>query len=465
MTTRTAAPAALVTDEVRSGAGIRLLALAAGFVMSIVDTTVINIAGADIQRRLDLSLAGLTWVVDGYTLTFASLLLLAGAMANRYGAKTIYLVGTAVFVAASACCGLATSGTVLIVGRLLQGIGAAACMPSSLALLANSFPNPQQRARMVGLWSSIISASAAVGPVIGGLLVGSVGWRGIFLLNLPIGLFGLGLTAKLIKPIPGRENRPALFNHVLTIAFLAMASFVLINGHSYGWASTPILVVGAMAAASLVVFLYQERRVVEPVLPGALFRRARFSATNGISFLLNFGLFGMIYMLGLFFQNGRGAGPIAAGFQMLPLWGVFVVGNLLFTRITGRAGTRQPLMVGLAVAGFAAIALTAVSESTPYWVLGVLMAVTSLGVGVAVPAMTTSLVEAAGRENANVAGATLNATRQIGTLMGVAVVGLVMSASAGWYRSASISFLIAAGCFLVSSALAWRFVRPEPAST
>lgn len=463
MTTTVAAPAA-PSALARSGAGVKLLALAAGFVMAIVDTTVINVAGARIQHHLELSLAGLTWVVDGYTLTFASLLLLAGALANRFGAKPVYLWGTGIFVAASACCGLAPSGPVLIIGRLVQGVGAAACMPSSLALLANSFPDPKQRARMVGLWSSIISASAAVGPVLGGVLVGTIGWRGIFLLNLPIGGAGLLLTSRLIEPMAGRAVRPALLNHGLSMTFLAGACFALINGHSYGWSSTPIVAAMAVAAASVVLFLWRERKVAEPVLPGALFRQARFSATNGISFLLNFGLFGMIYMLGLFFQNGRGAGPIEAGFQMLPLWGVFVVGNLVFTRIVAKVGTRWLMVAGLGVAAVATMALAGVSQETPYWVLGVLMAVSSLCIGVAVPAMTTSLMEAAGKENANVAGSTLNATRQIGTLMGVAVVGIVLSVTTDWYHSAGTTFILAACCFLTSSLLAWKFARGVSAS-
>jgi MFS transporter, DHA2 family, methylenomycin A resistance protein len=462
MTATATALTTAVPRRANVGAGPKLMALAAGFVMAIVDTTVINVAGADIQDRLDLSLSGLTWVVDGYTLTFASLLLLAGSLANRYGAKSVYLTGTTMFVVASMCCGLATSGTMLVVGRLIQGIGAAACMPSSLALLTSAFPDPKQRAKMVGLWSSIISTSAAIGPVIGGVLVGTLGWRSIFLLNLPIGLLGFFMTYRLIDAVPGRVFKPTLVGHALSIGCLASLCFVLIDGRTYGWTSAPIVTAFVFALVTAVLFLRQERTSADPILPGALFRRARFSALNGVSFLLNFGLFGVVFMFGLFIQNARGASPIMAGLQMLPLWGVFVVGNLIFTRISGRWGTRLPMIVSLAIAAVATITLTTISAQTPYWLIGTLIAISSVSIGVTVPAMTTSLMESAGKENANVAGSTLNATRQVGTLMGVAVTGVVLSAMSDWYDSAATSFLIAAACYLGASLLAWRFTRVAP---
>lgn len=445
-------------------AGLRIAGLAAGFVMSIVDTTVINVAGPEIQRRVGVSLAGLTWVVDGYTLSFAALLLLAGSLANRFGAKSVYLTGITIFVAASLLCGVAPNGAILITGRLVQGVGAALCMPSSLALLTNTFTDPKQRAKMVGVWASTISAAAAMGPVLGGVLVGTIGWRSIFLLNLPIGLVGFVMTKRLIPAVPGRVFKPALAGHALAIVFLGALCFALIEGPDLGWGSGTILGAFAVALIGLVLFVLAERRSAEPILPGALFRQPRISATNAISFLLNFGLMGVIFMFGLFIQNARGADPLTAGLQMLPLWGVFVVGNILFTKISGRSGTRWPMIAGLAGAGVASLVLTQVSPGMPYWLLAVLIGFCSLCIGVTVPAMTASLMQAAGPQYANTASSTLNATRQVGTLIGVAVVGIVLGTTHDWYVAAAGSFLITAICYLASATLAWRFAKDKAAA-
>ena len=460
-TTPTVTAASAPTALSPSAAAVTIISLAAGFVMSIVDTTVINIAGPEIQARLGVTLSGLTWVVDGYTLAFAALLLLAGSLAGRFGAKSVYLRGIALFVVASALCGAAPSSGVLIAGRLLQGMGAALCMPSSLALLTNSFPDPKQRARMVGVWASIISGAAALGPVLGGVLVGTIGWRSIFLLNIPIGIVGFVLSRRHIAAIPPRVFKPALLGHGLSIVWLAALCFAVIEGPVYGWSSAPILAAVAVAVLGAVLFVVEERTAAGPVLPRALLRKPRVNATNGISFLLNFGLFGVIFMFGLFIQKARGAGPLMAGLQMLPLWGLFVVGNILFTKITSKAGTRWPMVAGLGVAGVVSLGLATISADTPYWVLAVLIGIDSLCIGVTVPAMTASLMEAAGQEYASAAGSTLNATRQVGTLLGVAQVGAVLNVAGDWYTAASVTFVVAACCYLASTLLAWASTRPQ----
>ncbi|MET7801822.1 DHA2 family efflux MFS transporter permease subunit [Streptomyces decoyicus] len=445
----------------KTASGLRIAGLAAGFVMSIVDTTVINVAGPEVQHQLGLSLAGLTWVVDGYTLTFAALLLLAGSLANRFGAKTVFLTGVTLFVLASTLCGAAPNGAALVIGRLIQGVGAALSIPSSLGLLANTFPDPKQRAKTVAIWSSISAGSAAVGPLLGGVLVGTIGWRSIFYLNIPIGIVGLLLTTRLINPVPGRRFKPALLGHILSIVGLAGLCFGLIEGGTFGWTSAPIIGSFVVAVVAALFFLRAESRAPEPILPRGLFKIPRVQAINSVSFLLNLGLFGVIFMFGLFIQNARGAEPLEAGLQMLPLWGFFVVGNLTFARITGKAGTRWPMIAGLGSAAVVTLALTTISSAMPYWVLAVLIAISSLSIGVTVPAMTASLVEAVGKEHASTAGSTLNATRQIGTLIGVAIVGAILHGVTDWYVGATVAFLIAGVAYAASALLAWWGTRAE----
>jgi DHA2 family methylenomycin A resistance protein-like MFS transporter len=443
--------------------GARLLALAAGFVMSALDATVVNVAGDTLRHRLGVSLSQLTWVVDGYTLAFAALILLSGSLADRFGAKRLYLSGMAVFLAASLACGLAPDGSFLIAARLAQGSGAALFMPSSLTLLTASFPEPERRARIVALWSSIVSASSAFGPVIGGLLVGGFGWRSIFLLNLPIGIGGMVLAARVVPSLPGRVARFAWTGHGLGVAMLVFLCFTLIQGAPLGWASPSI--VASIAASVLLagLFVRHLRTARRPVLAASLLRSRGFAAANAIGFLVNAGVNGGLYMLALFLQAARGATAPQAGAQLLPITVVFVLGNLLFARLTARIGVRSPLIAGLVLAAAALLGLTAVSASTPYLVIAALLAVGNLGVGVSAPAAVAAIVESTDAEHANGGAATMNASRQVGTLVGVALTGVVLAAQGDdWYAAVAVSFGISGGCYLLAALLAWRLPRAAP---
>jgi len=440
--------------------GLRLLALAAGFVMAAVDATVVNVAGRTLQQKLGLGLSQLTWVVDGYTLSFAALLLLAGSLADRFGAKRLYLAGMAVFVVASLGCALAPDGTLLVAARLLQGAGAALFMPSSLTLFTVAFPDPSRRARMVALWSAIVSGSMAFGPVIGGLLVDSFGWRSIFLVNLPIGVLGLLLAARVVPGLPGRPARFAWTGHALGFGMLGLLCFTLIEGSVLGWVSAAIVCSTAGTLLLATLFVRNLRTSRRPVLPVSLFASSRFSAANAIGFLINAGVYGELYLLGLFLQSARGDSPLLAGIEMLPVTGVFVLGNLLFARLTNRFGVHRPLMAGLLVAAVAMLGLTTVSASMPYPVMAALLVVANLCVGVAVPAMVAALVDAAGTEHANAGAAIMNANRQVGTLVGVAVTGIVLAATGGhWYTAAALGFGVSGVAYLAATLLAWRFLR------
>ena len=451
----------------QSSGGLQLLALAAGFVMAAVDATVVNVAGKTLEQRLHLGLSQLTWVVDGYTLTFAALLLLAGSLADRFGAKRLYLSGMALFVVASLACALAPSGGALVGARLVQGAGAALFMPSSLTLLTASFPDPARRARMVALWSAIVSGSMALGPLIGGVLVDTLGWRSIFLLNLPIGAVGLLLAARVVPALPGRPARFAWTGHALGVGMLALLCFTLIQGTELGWGSAPILAAAAGTLLLAVLFVRHVSGSDHPVLPASLFRTPAFTAANAIGFLVNAGVYGGSYLLGLFLQTARGASPLRAGIEMLPVTGVFVLGNLLFARIVGRTGVRGPLLTGLAVAAAAMLSLVTVDPAMPYAVLATVLAVGNLGVGVAVPAMVAALVATAGPANANAGAATMNANRQVGTLVGVALTGIVLSAAHGhWYTAAAVGYAFTGAGFLLATVLTWRWIRdPERPGT
>ncbi|MEK4599230.1 MFS transporter [Bacillus sp. FSL R9-9497] len=438
-----------------------LVSLAMGFIMATLDVTVVNVAVADIQEKLQISLSSTTWIVDGYMLFFASLLLAGGSLANRYGAKNIYLIGLTIFVIASVLCALAPTGTILIVARSIQGVGAALFMPSSLSLLAISYPDANKRAKMFGIWSAIVSISSGLGPFVGGVLVNTFGWRSIFLINIPIGIIGLLMAYFIVTSSPGKKGNLNIFNHILGIITLAGLSFTLIEGPSLGWSSSSIIIALIVTIVTATLFISIERRVKDPIIPMKLFNNSSFSSANLVGFLINFALFGGIFMFGLFLQKAKGASPFIAGVELLPIMAVFVIGNLLFARLTTRLGVKIPMLVSFTIAGIGSLLLMFSVSSAPYWILAVIYAIANLGVGVAVPAMTATVMQAAGKEHANIAGATLNANRQVGALVGVAIMGVVLHEAHSWYNGATIAFLVMSIAYLVASFLTWRFVRTE----
>ncbi|WP_052868622.1 MFS transporter [Streptomyces niger] len=442
--------------------GLRLTALATGFVMAALDVTVVNVAGAAIQENLKASLSELTWIVDGYVLVFCSLLLLGGGLANRLGGKNVYLWGMAVFFVASLGCAIAPNAAVLIIARLLQGVGAALFMPSSLSLLVFSFPDKRQRTRMLGLWSAIVATSAGLGPTVGGLLVSAFGWQSIFLLNLPIGIVGALLTKRYIAPTEAHRVKLAVPGHVLWIVALAALSFALIEGPRLGWGAGAMLVSYVVLVAAGGALVVRERRAENLVMPWSLFRRPSFTGANLVGFLFNFALYGSMFMLALYLQHAQGASAFQAGLELLPMTIWFPLANLVYARISARFSNGALLTLFLLVAGVASLTMVTVTASTPYWVVAVAVGIANIGAGVISPGMTAALVDAAGAEHANVAGSVLNANRQIGTLVGIAGMSVMLGTVSDWDRGPALCFLIVGAAYLAGALGAWLLIiRPE----
>ncbi|WP_459503324.1 MFS transporter [Bacillus sp. C1] len=457
MVTNTATP--LDTKQVKSSSILTLLALAMGFIMATLDVTVVNVAIADIQTSFHIGLSSATWIVDGYILSFASFLLIGGSLANRFGAKHMYIIGLVCFVLASLFCSIASSGNSLVIARILQGVGAALFMPSSLSLLAASYHNERQRAKMFGIWSAIVSVASGIGPFIGGVLVNSFGWRSIFIINLPIGIIGIFMAYYIISTPPRQQIKLNLLGHGLGVVTLASLAFSLIEGPSSGWSSPQILGGFLFTIVTAILFIIAERNAKQPIIPFSLFHNQQFSSANVVGFLINFSLFGGIFMFSLFLQYARGASPFLAGLELLPMMAVFVIGNLLFAKLTSRFGSKLPLLISLLVASFGSFFLLLISPNMPYSLLAIIYATVNLCIGVAVPAMTTTVMQAAGRENGNIAGATLNVNRQVGALVGVAIMGGILSEASSWYNGAIYSFLTMGLSYLTASFLVWRFIK------
>lgn len=447
-----------VQTKEKSGIVI-LITLAMGFIMATLDVTVVNVAVVNIQETLGLTLYSSTWIVDGYILSFAALLLAGGALANRYGAKNMYMVGLIIFVFASLLCAVATTGNALIIGRIIQGVGAALFMPSSLSLLVVSFPDEKKRAKMFGIWSAIVSIASGTGPFIGGILVNTFGWRSIFIINLPIGMVGILMAFVIIPNVLSKQEKINVANHLIGIITITLLAFTLIEGPSYGWSSFQILggVVGTVLTA--ILFVYAERKSKNSVVPRVLFQNETFSSANIVGFLLNFALFGGIFMFGLFLQKAYGASPFVAGLQLLPMMSVFVIGNLLFAKMVTKFGSKLLLFIALFIASIGSLLLMLVVNNVSYIGIAFIYSIVNLGIGIAVPAMTTIVMKSAGRENGNMAGVTLNVNRQIGALVGIAIMGIILNESSSWYSGASYSFLVMGIAYLCATMLVWKFVE------
>ncbi|PER57706.1 MFS transporter [Bacillus thuringiensis] len=447
-----------VQTKEKSGIVI-LITLAMGFIMATLDVTVVNVAVVNIQETLGLTLYSSAWIVDGYILSFGALLLAGGALANQYGAKNMYMVGLIIFVFASLLCAIATNGNTLIIGRVLQGVGAALFMPSSLSLLVVSFPDEKKRAKMFGIWSAIVSFASGTGPFIGGLLVNTFGWRSIFIINLPIGVIGILMAFVIIPNVLPKKEKINVLNHLIGITTITLLAFTLIEGPSYGWSSLQILggVVGTVLTA--VLFVYAERKSKNSVVPRVLFQNETFSSANIVGFLLNFALFGGIFMFGLFLQKAYEASPFVAGLQLLPMMSVFVIGNVLFAIMVTKFGSKLLLFIALFIASIGSLLLMFIVNNVSYIGIAFVYSIVNLGIGIAVPAMTTIVMKSVGRENGNMAGATLNVNRQIGALVGIAIMGIILNESSNWYRGASYSFLVMGISYLCATMLVWKFVE------
>jgi DHA2 family methylenomycin A resistance protein-like MFS transporter len=452
-----------VSPPVRSSSAPVLAALASGFVMASVDATVVNVAAVDIGADLDSSLTGITWVVDAYVLTFASLLLLGGALATAYGSKRLYLAGMVVFLLASVGCAVAPTEATLITARAVEGAGAAMFMPSSLALLVGIFAEPARRARMLGLWSAMVATSAAIGPSIGGILVSASGWRSIFLLNIPVVIGGIALTVRVIPETAGSARRVSPAGNALFFVAVASGSYLLIQGHSSGFDAPRVLAAAGLLLVATAALTIHQMRAADPVMPWKLFARPSFSGVNAVGFLYSGALYGCLYLMGLFFQDARQTSPVVAGLELLPMTMCFPLGNLVYIRIHHRASNATIMASCLVLAGIATILLLPVGPSTPYWYLAVVLGIANSGAGLVTASMTAATVEAAGDEHANHAGAVLNTNRQLGILVGVALIGLILQSTDDWYRGLHLALGLVAGAYLTAGVTAVATTRCERA--
>ena len=459
-----AAPGRLEKDHRQQGSLLALVVICVGYFLVILDAMVVNVALPSIGRELHGGVAGLQWVVDAYTLSFAGLLLAGGALAERRGGRQVFLAGLATFAGASAACGLAPSLPFLIGARLVQGAGAALLVPSSLVLLQAAYPTRADRSRALGIWGAVAGVGAASGPIVGGLLVTGWSWRGVFFINLPFAVAGLALAGRAVPVTPRRARALDLPGQLLAIAGLALLTAVLVEAGRLGWTAPDVLAGFGLAALALIGFVTAERCSPDPMLPLGLLRRAEFRSGTAVGLLINFGLYGQLFVLSLYFQDQRGYSALRTGLAMLPEAALLIVASALSGRIMARTGPRRPMLAGLLIGGAGLLGVAAAGPHSMYLLLVLPMAATGFGMALTMPAATAAVMEAAPPDRGGIASGVVNAARQTGSVLGVALLGSLVSARTGFSAGLHAGIVVAAAAFFLAAALTFADVhRPAEA--
>ncbi|MGW0901405.1 MFS transporter, partial [Streptomyces goshikiensis] len=394
-----------------------------------LDNTVLNVALPSMRRELHASVAGMQWTIDAYTLVLASLLILMGSTADRIGRRKVFAIGLTVFVLGSLLCSVAPSLEWLIVFRMIQAVGGAMLNPVAMSIITNTFTEPAERARAIGIWGAVAGISMAAGPLIGGVLTDSVGWRSIFWINVPVGLFALALTLRWIPESRAeRPRRPDPVGQLLVMALLGSVTYGIIEGPAAGWSSGLILGCGAVAVASLVGLVAYEQRRTEPLIDPRFFRSVPFSGATVMAVSAFSGMAGFLFLNTLYLQDVRGLDALDAGLYMLPMAACTILAAPVAGRLVAARGPRLPLLiagVAMAVSGLLFAAFSAETSTSLMFTGYVLF---GLGFGMVNAPITNTAVSGMPRSQAGVAAAVASTSRQTGSTLGVAVIGAVLAA-------------------------------------
>lgn len=437
-----------------------LVTMCVGYFLVLLDVTVVNVALPSIRTGLHPSVAGLQWVVDGYALALASLMLAGGTIGDLRGHRRVVLAGLAVFGLGSLGCGLAPATGTLIGARAVQGIGAALLLPGTLAVITHAFPESGEQARAIGIWAGIGSVALAAGPLLGGALVQAVGWRAVFLVNVPIVLGALLVAARVVSESADPAGRRLDVGGVaLAATALAALTFAFIEA---GHAAFGVLVVAAVALATLAfgAFLAVERSRPDPMIPLALFRRPAFSSANGVAGTMNLGTLGLLFLLTLYLQGIQHRSALGAGLALIPLFLPLSLLAPLIGRVVARVGSRRPMVGGLLLAALGTGLLSRVQARSGYATLLPALLLWGVGLALLTPAVVAAAMGAVPGERAGLASAVNNTARQAGGAIGIAAFGALAGAPAGpgFLVGLHTAALIAAGLFVAGALISLALI-------
>jgi EmrB/QacA subfamily drug resistance transporter len=465
-------------DMTESRRWLALYVLCAGMLMIVLDATIVNVALPSIQDSLDFSQSNLAWVVNAYLIPFGGLLLLAGRMGDLLGPRRVFLVGLAIFTAASLACAASESQAMLIGARFIQGIGGALASAVILGMIVTTFPEPREQAKAIGVYGFVASAGGTVGLLAGGVLTEAISWHWIFLINLPIGIATALGTLRLVDERPGLGlGAGADFpGAVMVTGSLMLGVYTILGITEHGWGSAQTLLLGAISLALLVVFILRQARIENPLMPLRLFRSRNVSGGNAMQALLVAGMFGMFFLGALYLQRVLGYDPLQVGLAFLPATLVMGTLSLGFSeRLITRFGPRRMLIFGVTLVGLGLL-LFARTPVDGVYVRDVMpsMLLIAFGVGTAFPSLMTVAMSGATPSDAGMASGLVNTSMQVGGAVGLAVLATLstertetlLSEGAGHAAALNsgyhIAYLVGAGLVAIALAIAIFVIRPEP---
>jgi EmrB/QacA subfamily drug resistance transporter len=458
--------AGLVTEENRKW--WTLAAVAFGLFMIMLDNTVVNVALPAIQSELGVGLSELEWVVSGYALTFAALMLIGGKLADAYGRRLVFVIGIAVFTLASLACGLATTGDTLIAARIAQGVGAALMNPATLSIIAATFP-PRQRGTAIGIWVGVSALALAIGPLVGGLLTDHAGWSWIFFVNVPVGVLGIVASFLLIDesrdPTHERLDIPGL---VTSSVGLFAVTYGLIEANTYGWGSARIVGSFAVAVAALVSFVLLERHQRAPMLDLTLFRNRTYVGANVVVLLVALAMFGVFFFVSLYLQNVLGYSAVETGATFLPMTILIILVAPIAGKTSDRFGSRGLITTGMLLVAAQLLIFSRLDVDATFWTLLPALVLGGIGMSLTMTPSAAAATRAVPVEKAGVGSAVLNAFRQVGGSIGIALLGAIMAAQLAdpptvdsFMRGFERALLVAAGIAIAGAIVAAVLIRPH----
>lgn len=460
MTLTTAAPRA----PIKQGTALVLLTTSLGVLIAQLDTSVVNLAVKEIGASLNAGVSALQWVVDAYNLVYASLLLTAGTLADRYGRRRIFALGIALFTLGSLVCGLASHAGVLIAGRAVAGLGAALEIPTSLAILTVAYRDTRQRTQALGVWASCNGLALVVGPTLGGVLVETVGWRSIFLLIIPFCVLAMVLTATAVPESKSPEGRRLdAPGQALVVAGLGAMTLAAIEGPHWGWTGVAAGLLGS--ALCLTLFAWRQHGSNAALMPLATFNNRVFSASLAVAAAMTFGVYGMLFLTPLYLQEARRDDAVQAALALLPMSVAFVIVSQLSGRLANACGPRLPMTLGMAMMGTGLFTLGLVAPSgSPALTEAALMAV-GCGLGLNTGPVNAVAVSSMPAAMSGLASGLLNTARMIGATLGVAVLGAIFAFSAGGSlgRDGALLAALAGGGIveMLGAVAAFAFIRRD----
>jgi DHA2 family methylenomycin A resistance protein-like MFS transporter len=440
---------------------LTLVAMSLGFALVQLDVIIVNVALTSIAQSFGASTENLQWVVNAYTITFAALILSAGSLGDRFGAKRVFSAGFAIFVVASVACAVSPNVYAVIAARALQGIGAAALVPNSLALLNHAYSDTTERSRAVTAWASGGSIALTIGPLVGGSLIAVGSWKSAFLVNLPIGVIGLVLTLRFARETPLTDKRSIDFaGQWAAVLMLGLLAAAVIKGGALGWSDPWILAGLCVAGVASAIFVLIERRVEHPMLPLYLFARRTFWVTSVTGLMVNAAFYGLIFVLSLYFQQVNHLTAFHSGLALVPMTAAVLIGNLVAGRFVRRLGARRTIALGQAMIAAGCLALWRIRPGLPVSALCSQMMLMGFGLGLLVPPLISALLGSVEKSNSGIASGVLNSMRQCGSLLGVSLFGSFVANQAAFIGGFKLALIASASLAMLACILVLFGIPP-----